>query len=286
MKENLTKEYQNLPRKQLDVVLNSAESNLPSFIGEASKIFEDNYGKAKLPLKMKSHNDFSTYADDAIEHLFQKWVETYYPNHNIYGEEFGNKTDKTSDWLWAIDPIDGTTNYKNGNPECAIVISLRYKDIPVLSVVNFPIKKEEYKARIFSGGTLNGIPLIPSTETNLKTSLVSLNYLTHPERMIAMAGNLWDEVGGIHMKMCSLSEACDVISGKLQAALLYQTGPHEWPAIYLLVKESGCEIEIMASPGSELPLGGLENRNIVIASNMTIMNKVNSLIKLPPKLDY
>lgn len=286
MKEKLTKKYSRLPRKQLEVVLDSAETKLTGFLDESTKIFMENFGKASLSIKMKSYNDFATQADMQIELLLHTWVATHFPNYNVYGEEYGNKTDKLSDWLWAIDPIDGTTNYKNGNPECAIVISLRYKDFPILSVARFPVKNEEYRARIFSGATLNGRILVPSPETNLKTSLVSMNYLNHPERMIAMMGKLWDEVGGIHMKMCSLAEACDVISGKLQAALLYELGPHEWPAIYLLAKESGCEIEPMTKPGSEFSIEGLENRSFVIAANDQIMKSINSLIGLPPKLDY
>ena len=285
MKEKLAEEYLKLPRKQLEVVLDKAEIELGGFFDESTKMFMENFGKIDLIVRMKFYNDFATKTDNQIESLFQTWVKTHFPNHNVYGEEYGDKTDKVSDWIWAIDPIDGTTNYKNGNPECAIVVSLRFKDFPVLSVVKFPIKNDIYKTRIFSEVTLNGNKSVPSSETNLKTSLVSVNYLNHSERMIIMAGKLWDEVGGVHMKMCSLAEACDVVSGKLQAALLYELGPHEWPAIYLLAKQSGCLMEPMAEPGSEFSIEGLGNRSFIIAANEKIMKSLNGLVGLPPKLN-
>lgn len=280
----LQSEYLNLPRKNLEDFVEKAEIPLEDFFDEATKIFLGNHGEKDLVVNMKSHNDFATPADTEIESLFQDWVKTQFPSHNVYGEEYGDKTNKKSDWMWAIDPIDGTANYKAGNDKCAIVVSLRYKDFPILGVVRFPIKKENFLAKMFSGATLNGKIAVPSPETNLKTSVVSANYLNHPERFLAMTKGFWDKVGGVHMEMCSLAEACDVVSGRLQAALLYELGPHEWPAVFLLARESGCVMEPMAKPGAEFSIEGMGNRSFIIASNNEIMQSLNGLVGLPAKL--
>ncbi|MDP3917836.1 MAG: inositol monophosphatase family protein [Candidatus Woesebacteria bacterium] len=284
MKEMLQSEYLNLPREELDRVVEKAKIELEDFFDKATRIFIDNHGKEDLVVKYKSQNDFATPADTEIESLFQDWVKNHFANHNVYGEEYGDKTDKKSNWMWAIDPIDGTTNYKAGNDECAIAVSLRYKDFPILGMVRFPIKNESFMAKMFSGTKLNGNIAVPSKETNLKISVVSTSYLNHPERFFAMTRRFWDNIGGVHMEMCSLSEACYVVSGKLQAALLYELGPHEWPAVFLLAREAGCVMEPMAKPGLEFSIEGMGNRSFVIAANNEIMKSLNSLIDLPSKL--
>lgn len=284
MKEKSNRQYSKDEMRDIDATLDIVESKIEDFTNSASDLFVKFFGMRGLKIKMKSLNDFSTHADLLIEEMFQSWVAKNFQDHSVYGEEYGKTSEGQANWLWAIDPIDGTTNFKNGNPECAIVVSLRYKDSPMFTVVNFPIKNEEFRARMYRGVTLNGHSIELSSETNLRTSIISLNYLNHIERMVEFADKLWDEVGGIHMKMCSLSEVCDVISGRLQAAVLYELGPHEWPAAYLLAKESGARIEPLARPSLSFETEGLENKSFVLACNKEILNSVNRLMGNPKKL--
>ena len=70
-------------------------------------------------------------------------INKKFPNHQIIGEEFGKKNGK-SDFSWVIDPIDGTRSYVIGNPTWSNLISLNYKNLPVMGLANFPKLNKYY----------------------------------------------------------------------------------------------------------------------------------------------
>ena len=98
--------------------------------------------KTSNKLKGKGY-DPVTSADKEFEKFIRKEINKKFPNHQIIGEEFGHKESK-SDYLWVIDPIDGTRSFVIGNPTWSNLISLNYKGNPVLGLANFPILKKYY----------------------------------------------------------------------------------------------------------------------------------------------
>ena len=84
-----------------------------------------------------------TKADRVFEKFIRSRIQKKFPKHNIIGEEFGHKKSK-SDYLWVIDPIDGTRSFVIGNPTCSNLVSLNYKGNPVVGLANFPILKKFY----------------------------------------------------------------------------------------------------------------------------------------------
>ncbi len=93
-------------------------------------------------LKGKGY-DPVTSADKAFEKFITKEIKKKFPDHQIIGEEFGYKKSK-SDYLWVIDPIDGTRSFVIGNPTWSNLISLNYKGKPIIGLANFPILKKFY----------------------------------------------------------------------------------------------------------------------------------------------
>jgi len=253
------------------------------FVDQTNKIFLESFYGRNYSSKEKEHGDFVTEIDLRIERSFRDFIKITFPTHSILGEE-ENFDDKKSDWLWAIDPIDGTTNYMNGNPDCAIVIGLRHKNIPIIGVCSFPAKKEFYFSESGKGAYLNGVKIYSQQEESLNRVLLSTTYLNHTERMVTMVGDIWDNVAGICMKMCSLAEACDVASGKTGVSVLYGLGPHEWPVAYLIAKEAGCSIVSIENPNISLDLTGVKNRSLIIAGNERLLDQAKKLIHLPPPL--
>ena len=84
-----------------------------------------------------------TSADKAFEKFIRNEIHKKFPNHQIKGEEFKQKKTK-SDFTWVIDPIDGTRSFVIGNPTWSNLISLNYKNYPVLGLANFPLLKKYY----------------------------------------------------------------------------------------------------------------------------------------------
>ena len=93
-------------------------------------------------LKGKGYDPVTT-ADKAFEKFIRKEIHSKFPNHQIIGEEFGYQKSK-SDFTWIIDPIDGTRSFVIGNPTWSNLISLNYKNNPIIGLANFPILKKYY----------------------------------------------------------------------------------------------------------------------------------------------
>ena len=114
----------------------------------ANKLTKFYYSKLDKPFKVtnKLKNkgyDPVTSADKAFERFIRFEIKKRFPTHKIIGEEFGYDK-KKSDYSWVIDPIDGTRSFVIGNPTWSNLISLNYKNYPIMGLANFPKLKKYY----------------------------------------------------------------------------------------------------------------------------------------------
>ena len=120
-----------------------------NFLNSLAKDLTKHYYKKlnksfKISNKLKGRGyDPVTTSDKAFEKFIRSKISKKFPSHQIIGEEFGYKKNK-SDYSWIIDPIDGTRSFVIGNPTWSNLISLNYKGIPVLGLANFPVLKRYY----------------------------------------------------------------------------------------------------------------------------------------------
>ena len=98
--------------------------------------------KVSNKLQGKGYDPVTT-SDKAFEKFIRSKIKKKFPNHQVIGEEFGHKKSK-SDFTWVIDPIDGTRSFVIGNPTWSNLISLNYKENPVIGLANFPVLKKYY----------------------------------------------------------------------------------------------------------------------------------------------
>lgn len=104
---------------------------------------------------LKGQNEVVTKVDKETEKFLRREIEKAFPEHAILGEEYGNN-EKKSDYLWIIDPIDGTTNFSIHNPLWSISIGLAYKNKIIFGLIYAPILKEVFWAERGKGAYLNG----------------------------------------------------------------------------------------------------------------------------------
>src|SRR4051812_33320 len=88
----------------------------------------------KLTVRSKPKNDFVSEVDHAAEEAIISVLREAYPKHGFLGEESGYH-DKEAEFLWVIDPLDGTTNSLHGLPQFCVSIPLLQKGLPVQAVV-------------------------------------------------------------------------------------------------------------------------------------------------------
>ena len=118
---------------------------IESLAKKLNKFYYSKLNKSfKVTNKLKGKGyDPVTSSDKAFEKFIRNEIKKRFPNHQIIGEEFGQKKSK-SDYSWIIDPIDGTRSFVIGNPTWSNLISLNFKGKPVLGLANFPLLKKYY----------------------------------------------------------------------------------------------------------------------------------------------
>ena len=98
-----------------------------------------------IKVDYKGTTDLVTNIDREVENLIIEKINSHFPDHTILAEESG-LNQKTPDYLWVIDPLDGTTNFVHGYPSFGVSIGLLIKGVPSLGVVMELPSKNLYSA--------------------------------------------------------------------------------------------------------------------------------------------
>ena len=131
----------------------------------------------RTPLEVDSKDDESpvTIADRTIEAEMRRMIEARYPEHGIYGEEFGIKPG--NGLTWVLDPIDGTKSFITGLPLFGTLISLAYEDAPFVGMIDIPATGERWTGAP-GRADFGGRPATTSDRTALGDARL---YATSPE---------------------------------------------------------------------------------------------------------
>lgn len=136
----------------------------------------DYWGKIKDIREKSAAGDLVTEADRDSEEAIVAFIKERCPTHTILCEEGGLSDAKESDFLWAIDPLDGTTNYTHKIPLCAVSIALLYRTIPIVGVIYNPFLEELFTAGKGLGAYLNGKKIAVSTVDTLYKSILATGF--------------------------------------------------------------------------------------------------------------
>ena len=98
----------------------------------------------KLTIEQKGRNDFASEVDRMAEQEIIKLIRNSFPDHAILAEESGEHSG--NDYVWVIDPLDGTTNFLHGFPQYAVSIALKHKNKLELGVIYDPGRDELFTA--------------------------------------------------------------------------------------------------------------------------------------------
>lgn len=158
----------------------SAESDLQRWLDSATEaalaagaVLQHYWGNLTTIDEKGRSGDLVTEADRGAEAAVMAVLERHLPaDHGILAEESGVIRDQGTGLLWAIDPLDGTTNYTHQYPFCAVSIGLLAEGEPVLGVIYDPIHRDLFRAAKGLGATLNRRPIRVSTTDQLSQSLL------------------------------------------------------------------------------------------------------------------
>ncbi len=126
-------------------------------------------------IEFKGATDLVTRYDRECQELIYSVIKSSYPSHSIIGEEdLEYKGD--NEFLWLIDPIDGTTNFAHKLPMFCVSIALLHEKTPVAGVVYVPVLDQLFKAGTDLGAELNNSPIEVSETETISDSLLATGF--------------------------------------------------------------------------------------------------------------
>ena len=195
-------------------------------------------------ISQKQVNDFVTEVDQAAEQIIIETLLTAYPGHGILAEESGNAHGaKDSDYVWIIDPLDGTTNFIHGFPVYCVSIALAVNGKVEQAVVYDPSRNDLFTATKGRGAFLNDRRIRVSKRTRLQECLISTGFPFRPgdnfKNYLNMMADVMQRTAGLRRPGAAALDLAYVAAGFTDG--FFETGLKPWDAAAgsLLVTEAG-----------------------------------------------
>ena len=258
--------------RELDVAQQAAKAG--------GEILAGYFGQG-VEMRAKQDCDFVSDADVESERAIIEVIRSAFPDHAILGEE-GQATghadvDTSSEFLWVIDPLDGTTNFAHDIPHFAVSIGFYWKSQPVLGVIFNPARRDWFHAVRDEGAFANGSKVSVADHASLSESLVGVGfYYDRGAMMEATLASIRDlfqqKIHGIRRFGTASLDLCQVGCGQFGAFFEYELSPWDFAAGRLFVEEAGGRVTNCC--GNELPLA----KSSVLASNGKLHDSILKIV--------
>ncbi len=221
----------------------------------------------KLPpgaIRSKQKNDFLSFVDEQSEQTIITIIKESFPKHAFLAEESGASRNE-NDYLWIIDPLDGTTNYITGLPIFAISIALLYRGAPLLGIVYDPLHKDLFWAKKGKGAFLNEQPIHVSNKNRLEESLIATGFPFKAKHFLKPYLQAFEDIFlssvGMRRMGAAAIDLAYVAAGRFEGFWEIGLSPWDIAAGGLLISEAGGRISDFWDDDSFL------YKNYTVASN-------------------
>jgi myo-inositol-1(or 4)-monophosphatase len=231
-----------------------------------------------LKIDSKGRNDFVTDIDRKAEADIIATIRRSHPQHAFLAEESGQTGD--NEFVWIIDPLDGTTNFLHGFPTFAVSIALQHKGRLQHAVVYDPMRQEFFTASRGDGAQLEGKKIRVSTQRTLEGSLIGTGFPfragSHVDEYLAMLKVIMASAAGVRRPGAASLDLAYVAAGRIDGFWEFGLSPWDTAAGTLLIQEAGGRVGTPA--GSEYALGP----NIVAGNPKVYQEMLAALGPLTP----
>jgi myo-inositol-1(or 4)-monophosphatase len=223
---------------------------------KAGEWIKSKSGSVAQPELKYSQHDLVTEVDKGSERMIRNLIATHFPDHSFLGEEGVEPGPEASskaierasetEYLWIVDPVDGTTNYVHGFPFYSVSIALAYRGQVIVGVIYDPTRDELFVAERGKGAYVHGRKMEVSHEEKLGQSLIATGFPS--EHLQALPANLKGiqalapQVRNLRIAGSAALHLAYVAAGRLSG--FWEIGLSSWDlaAGTLLVEESGGRI--------------------------------------------
>ncbi|WP_019504277.1 inositol monophosphatase family protein [Pleurocapsa sp. PCC 7319] len=264
--------------EQLQIFLDVATESVLA----AGAVLKERWGKLNNIQEKGRPGDLVTEADKLAEAEVLKVLNRHLPDHQILAEESGALGNSKSEYLWAIDPLDGTTNYAHGFPVAATSVGLLIDGIPTVGAVYNPFSNELFRAAKGLGATCNRRPIQVSRTAELSKSLLITGFAYDrretTDNNYAEFCHLTHLTQGVRRLGCASMDLAGVACGRLDGYWERGLQPWDITAGIVILEEAGGKVT--AYDGSPLDI----NSGRILATNGLIHDSLSQALLTTPAL--
>ena len=245
---------------------------------KAGEIAQRNFHRInESDIKTKGYNEFVTFVDKQAEKVIKDVIQSRYPDHGIVAEESKPKKSAGCDYVWIIDPIDGTTNYVHSFPVYAVSIALKVKGVLEVAVIYDPSRQELFTAIRGMGSQLDGRKIRVSKQVTLEGALLGTGF-PFQQKMdwlnvyLEIFSEFTQKVAGIRRPGAAALDLAYVACGRLDGFWEFGLRPWDIAAGILLIQESGGLF------GNLIPNQDMIESGNIIAGNRRVFGQMKEII--------
>ena len=194
-----------------------------------------------LTVTKKSHADYVSEVDRAAERIIIESLLEAYPSHAILAEESGAQGE--SEYVWIIDPLDGTTNFLHGVPQYAVSIALQHNGVLTQADIYHPTKNDLFTATRGRGAFRNDKRLRVSKRKEMADSLIGTGFpytnFEHMDAYMDIMRDVMQKSAGLRRPGAASLDLAWTAAGRYDG--FFETGLKPWDmaAGALLITEAG-----------------------------------------------
>lgn len=223
-------------------------------------------------LEEKGQDNFLTYIDLEVQRFLIEKLSFLLPESTIISEEKENLNINSSEFIWVIDPIDGTTNLIHNYPHFCTSVALVKKGKPIFGVISNPITSELFHSILNNGAFLNNQKISVSETSTLANSIIGFGFPYDKQKISNTIEKIKAVINSSQDLRRTGSAALDlayVACGRLDGYFEFDLEIWDYIAGYLLIKEAGGAITDMSND----EFGSFSKTNLV-ASNGLIQTEL------------
>lgn len=239
-------------------------------IKEAGRVLKKNFRK-NIKVFFKKDLTPITDVDLKANEIIVKIIKKNFPSHGIVSEESGGRFGK--EFIWIIDPLDGTRNYTKGFPFFSVSLALLKEREPILGIVFNPLNGELYLAEKGEGAYLNGEKIKVNKINNLSKVILSFNKGQDLEGGLRILMKIAPHIGTFRFWGSVHLEMCQIALGKIEGCLVSKLAFYDAIAGAFIVKEAGGRVTDFEGRDWQI------NTKNILVTNGKIHNQLLKLIK-------
>ncbi len=223
-----------IPPSQIRTILRVAVAAASAAGSEVASRFRD---RPRRDVERKGAGDFVTRIDRAVERSLRRFLLEAFPTHGFVGEESGASR-PDADFVWVVDPIDGTSNFAQGLPVHAVSVACLHRGQPIAAALHCAPGQQTYRAGLGLGAFCGRSRLrVPAARLD-DASILGAQWF-RGEFAPEFLAPLCRSGARIRTFGSTVTQICDVVAGRLHANLQLQGKLWDIAAVSLLAEEAG-----------------------------------------------